>query len=144
MIELQDSTLWSIPVMRDLFSQLGFDQTAVFDDMKTRFALQNGVIEMNAIEVRSPLLALVGDGTLDLDGRLHHDLRVQYSLVDKLGPLTRLVYFVQNNLLRVSVRGDMSRPRVVLQGALAFFQSLRADKARDLPLPGFSPLPERF
>ena len=143
MVELQESTLWSIPVMRDLFSQLGFDQTAVFDEMKTHFELEDGVIEM-AMDVRSPLLRLVGHGTLDLDGSLHHDLRVQYSLVDKLGPFTRLIYFVQNNLLRVSVRGDMARPQVILQGALAFLQRFRRERGRDLPLPGFAAIPERF
>jgi hypothetical protein len=68
---------------------------------------------------------------------------VRYGLVDRLGPLTRLVYWVQNNLLSVSVRGDMSRPRVFLKGALAF---LRRDPGtgRELPLPAVSPLPERF
>lgn len=143
-VTVAESTLWSIPVMRDLFSELGFDQTAVFDEMRTRFEVSGGVISMNAMQVDSPLLRLVGEGSLDLDGSLRHDLRVQYSLVDKLGPLRRMIYFVQNNLLRVSVRGDMSRPRVVLQGALAFLQSLRKSRSRDLPLPGFAPLPERF
>ncbi len=143
-IVLSESTLWSIPVMRDLFSELGFDQTAVFDQMRARFEVDGGIIAMNEMQVDSPLLRLVGDGSLDLDGRLHHDLRVHYSLVDRLGPFRRMIYFVQNNLLRVSVRGDMSRPRVVLQGALAFLQGLRKSKGRDLPLPGFAPLPERF
>jgi len=143
-VVLTESTLWSIPVMRDLFSQLGFDQTAVFDEMRTRFDVEGGVITMNQMQVESPLLRLVGEGSLDLDGSLRHDLRVQYSLVDNLGPFRRMIYFIQNNLLRISVRGDMSRPRVILQGALAFLQTLRKSKGRDLPLPGFAPLPERF
>jgi len=142
-VQLVDTTLWSIPVIRELFSQLGFDNAAVFERMRTRFRIQDGVIHMNGIQVYSPLLQLVGAGTLDLDGRLHHDLQVRYSLVDKLGPLTRLVYWIQNNLLSVAVRGDMSRPRVVLKGALALFQRLNA-QSRDLPLPGLTPLPERF
>jgi len=143
-VEMRESSLWSIPVIRDLFSQLGFDQTAVFEEMRARFRLQDGVIELDPMQVKSPLLKLVGSGTLDLDGRLHQDLRVEYSLVDKLGPFTRLIYFVQNNLLTVSVRGDMARPKVVLHGALSFLQRLRGGQGRELPLPGFSPLPERF
>jgi hypothetical protein len=143
-IELRESSLWSIPVIRDLFSQLGFDQTAVFEEMRAQFRLRDGVIELDPMQVKSPLLNLVGSGTLDLDGRLHHDLQVQYSLVDKLGPFTRWIYFIQNNLLSVSVRGDMSRPKIVLHGALSFLQRLRAEKRRELPLPGFAPLPARF
>ena len=143
-VEMRETSLWSIPVVRDLFSQLGFDQTAVFEEMRAAFRIHDGVIELDPMQVKSPLLKLVGAGTLDLDGSLHHDLRVEYSLVDKLGPFTRLIYFVQNNLLTVSVRGDMARPRVVLHGALSFLQKFQGSRARQLPLPGFSPLPERF
>ena len=129
--------------MRALFSQLGFDGTAVFESMRTRFRLTGGIISMDAIKVSSPLLQLVGEGTLDLDGRLHHDLQVRYSLVDRLGPITRLVYWVQNNLLRVEVRGDMERPKVLLKGVLSFLRSSQSEE-RELPLPGFAPLPRRF
>jgi hypothetical protein len=142
-LQLVDTRLWSIPVMRDLFSQLGFDNTAVFERMRSRFRLERGVIHMDAINVYSPLLQLVGEGTLDLDGRLRHDLQVRYSLVDRLGPLTRLIYWIQNNLLRVEVRGDMERPKVLLKGALSFLKRAQSGE-RELPLPGLSPLPERF
>ena len=143
LVDLRESTLWSIPVMRNLFSQLGFDNTAVFDEMSSRFRIANGVVYMDEMAVESPLLDLVGQGTLDFDGRLHHDLAVHYGLIDQLGPLTRILYWIQNNLLSVSIRGDMSRPRVVLQGALSFIQRLKSD-GRELPLPGFSPLSEHF
>lgn len=142
-LQLRDTRLWSIPVMRALFSQLGFDGTAVFESMRTRFGLTDGIISMDAIKVSSPLLQLVGEGTLDLDGRLHHDLQVRYGLVDRLGPITRLVYWVQNNLLRVEVRGDMERPKVLLKGVLSFLRSSQSE-GRELPLPGFAPLPKRF
>jgi len=142
-LQLRDTRLWSIPVMRALFSQLGFDGTAVFESMRTRFRLTGGIISMDAIKVSSPLLQLVGEGTLDLDGRLHHDLQVRYSLVDRLGPITRLVYWVQNNLLRVEIRGDMERPKILLKGVLSFLRSSQNEE-RELPLPGFAPLPQRF
>ncbi len=142
-VHMRDTRLWSIPVMRDLLSQLGLDSSAVFERMKSRFSLGAGVVRMDAIHLESPLLQLVGSGTLDLDGRLNHDLFVRYSLVDNLGPLTRLLYWIQNNLLSVSVHGDMSRPQIVLKGALSFFQSTEHGK-RELPLPGLSPLPTRF
>jgi hypothetical protein len=140
---LRDTTLWSIPVMQALFSQLGFDDTAVFERMRTRFEVREGAFHMSEMQVYSPLLQLVGAGTLDMEGRLHHDLEVRYSLVDRLGPFTRLVYWVQNNLLRLAVRGDMSRPRIELQGVLSVFQS-RTPTGRDLPLPALAPLPARF
>jgi hypothetical protein len=142
-LNLRDTTLWSIPVMRALFSQLGFDNTAVFERMRTRFQVRNGAIHMSAIQVYSPLLQLVGSGSLDFEGRLRHDLEVRYSLVDNLGPLRRILYWVQNNLLRIAVRGDMSRPRVEIEGVLSFLTRPGSGR-RDLPLPALTPLPARF
>jgi AsmA-like C-terminal region len=142
-LRLRDSTLWSIPVMQALFSQLGFDDTAVFERMRTRFQVRDGAFHMSDMQVYSPLLQLVGEGTLDMEGRLHHDLEVRYSLIDRLGPFTRLVYWIQNNLLRLAVRGDMSRPRVELQGILSVFQA-RSSPGRDLPVPALAPLSRRF
>ncbi|MBK8179907.1 MAG: hypothetical protein IPK67_13700 [Planctomycetes bacterium] len=142
-VHMRDTRLWSIPVMRDLLSQLGLDSSAVFERMQSRFSLSGGVIRMDAIHVASPLLQLVGAGELDLDGRLRHDLQVRFGLVDRLGPVTRAWYWIQNNLLSVSVRGDMARPQVLFKGALSFFGSSERKK-RELPLPSLSPLPARF
>ena len=142
-VSLRDSTLWSIPVMRALFSQLGFDNTAVFERIRTRFAVRDGSLDMDAIGVYSPLLQLVGSGHLDFEGRLHHDLEVRYSLVDSLGPFRRALYWIQNNLLSIAVRGDMSRPRVEISGLLSFLTTAGGGR-RDLPLPALTPLPERF
>jgi hypothetical protein len=141
--EMRDTTLWTIPVVRGLFSQLDLDAVATFTRARSDLAFANGAIRMGRLSVSSPLLELVGSGTLDFDGTLHHDLEVRYALVDRLGPLRRLFYWVQNSLLRVSIRGDMERPRVVLRGVLGFLQE-EDRRGRDLPLPPFAPLPERF
>jgi hypothetical protein len=111
--------------------------------MRTRFAVRDGAVEMDAIGVYSPLLQLVGSGRLDFEGRLHHDLEVRYSLVDNLGPFRRALYWIQNNLLSIAVRGDMSRPRIEISGLLSFLTSAGTGR-RDLPLPPLTPLPERF
>jgi hypothetical protein len=142
-VEISDSRLWSIPVVRDLFAQLGYDKPAVFRRVRSRFEVGDGKIDMQSLYVESPLAQLVGTGSLDLDGRLSHDLEVKYGLVDNLGPFTRFLYWVQNNLLRVEIRGDMSRPKIVLRGMLSFLQRSKTER-RDLPLPPFSPIPERF
>ncbi|MCY2959600.1 MAG: hypothetical protein NTY35_05480 [Planctomycetota bacterium] len=142
-VRLRQSRLWSVPVFRALFGQLGLDDTATFDSMYTNVKIRDGVIEMDDILLRSPLLQLVGSGTLDLDGRLSHDLEVRYELVDNLGPLTRMIYWIQNGLLSVSIRGDMGRPIVVIQNPLRrLFGSGRDYRA--LPTPGYAPLPPRF
>ena len=142
--DIRDTVLWSVPVLRDLFSQLGFDATAVFDSMHTDFRVEEGKIYMEGIEVHSPLLRLRGRGVLGLDGTLAHDLEVKYSLVDKIGPLRSLVYFLQNTLLSVSIRGDMSRPKVFLGGALTGAFTGVDEDWRALPLPALSPVPDRF
>jgi hypothetical protein len=143
-IELLDTHLWSIPVVRDLFSQIGLDSSATFQEMRTRFELRGGEVRMQPIVVTSPLLRLEGSGRLGLDGRLRHDFELRYSVVDRLGPFTRLLYWVQNNLLKVAVRGDIARPVVILRGRLWDLFRERDTLARHLPLPPFSPLPARF
>ncbi len=142
-LDLQNSILWSIPVVRDLFAQFGFDESAVFERIRTRFVVRNGEIRMPELDIYSPLIVLKGSGSMDFDGRLAHDFEVRYSLVDRLGPLTRMVYWIQRGLLSVSIRGDMARPQVVLKGMLSFIQRGRA-KTRAIPLPALDPLPLRF
>tara|TARA_R110002073_G_scaffold41493_2_gene117215 strand:+ start:4343 stop:8104 length:3762 start_codon:yes stop_codon:yes gene_type:complete len=140
---LTDSSLWAIPVFQALFAQLGFDSTAIFSEMEAHFDVQDGVIDMRGMRVKSDLLSLVGEGTLDMDGSLRQDLEVRYSLVDRLGPLTRLVYEIQNSLLRVSIRGDMSRPTVILKGLFSQFFAPTGEGLH-LPVPALSRLPRRF
>jgi len=142
-VRLRQSRLWSVPVFRALFGQLGLDDTATFDSMYTNVKIRDGVVEMDDILLRSPLLQLVGSGTLDFDGRLAHDLEVRYALVDNLGPLTRMIYWIQNELLSVSIRGDMGRPIVVIQNPLRRLFGGSGDY-RALPTPGYAPLPPRF
>lgn len=142
-LDLQDSILWSIPVVRDLLAQFGLDESAVFERIRTRFVVRDGVVRMPVLDVYSPLLALEGRGSMDFDGRLAHDFEMRYGLVDKLGPLTQMLYWIQRGLLTVSVRGDMARPRVLLRGFLSFVQRNKSER-RELPLPSLAPLPRRF
>jgi hypothetical protein len=142
-VELSETSLWSIPVFQALFSQLGFDSTAVFDQMRCSFQVEDGRVRMRNMRAESPLLRLVGEGSLGFDGSLDHDLEVRYALVDQLGPVTRLLYWIQRSLLRVSIRGDMERPKVVLKGLLPTFFDL-GSAGRELPVPRFSELPSRF
>ena len=140
---IRDSRLWSVPVFRALFSQLGFDDTAVFDGMAANIRVKDGVVWMDDIAVHSPILQLVGEGSVDFDGTLHHDLEVRYGLVDRLGPLTRLLYAIQNQLLSVAIRGDLARPQVILKSPWTrLFREV--GRYRALPLPGFARLPSRF
>jgi len=141
---VNETVLWSVPVVRDLFSQLGFDETAIFDEMETAFRIANGAVAMEGIYVHSPLLNLRGQGLLRFDGTLRHDLEVRYSLVDKFGPFSSLVYWLQNTLLAISIRGDMSRPKVVTRGVFSNPFRGADDDWRALPYPGFSSLPSRF
>ncbi len=143
-IKVLDSKLWSIPAFRALFGQLGLDSTAVFDSMSSNFEVRDGRIDMHDITVRSPLLQLVGQGSLDFDGGLKYDLEVRYDLIDRLGPFTRLLYSIQNQLLSVAIRGDMSRPEILFKNPwTSLFGHAESDK-RALPLPPWSSLPARF
>lgn len=144
-LSLDEGALWSIPVMRALFVQLGFERGGLFDRLRSRFELRDGRLTVSHLEIRSDLLDLVGEGWQDFDGRLAYDMEVRYGLLDKLGPLGRLLYWLNNNLMRVAVRGDFARPEVMIRNALLELVSgFDDDPPRVLPLPDFSALGPRF
>lgn len=143
-LRLDEGRLWSIPTMRELFSQLGFPNTAVFDRMRARFELRDGVIQTPYVQVRSALLTLVGSGTLDLDGALDYELEVRYSLLDKLGIFNRVLYWLNNSLWRVAIHGSFARPFVSIRKPFLEMFSRPKDLPRSLPLPQFAPLGPRF
>ena len=89
-IHLERSRLWSIPLFRELLREFGLDHTVMFDEVRFDFEIDDKVIKMEGVELRSPLLKLVGGGTLDLEGRLDQELEVHYSIVDKITPFRRL------------------------------------------------------
>ena len=130
--------------LQALFTQLGFDTTATFTKMDCQFRVKDGTVQMTRMQVKSDLLSLVGYGEIRFDGRMRHDLEVRYSLIDKLGPLTRLLYKIQNSLLRISVRGDMSRPEVSVKGLFSQFFPTSKGGVQALPLPALSVLQKRF
>ena len=142
-IRVEDSALWSIPVFQALSTRLGIDSTVLFRTMLCDYTIEDGALILERMRVDSDLLSLVGKGSIDFEGAVTSDLEVRYGLVDRLGPFTRLLYRVQNSLLRVSVRGTMERPTVMLRGLIS--QLFQPDEERDrLPLPGFSKRPKRF
>lgn len=143
-VSIERARLFGIPAVRELFNQLGFDATAVFDSVNAHFRVQDGALRTTALRAHSPLLQLVGEGTTDFDGSLDYTFQVRYSLVDKLPLLNRLLYFVQNNLLSIRLAGDMGRPRVELEGLLSILGRPASERPRDLPLPPLRPLPVRF
>jgi hypothetical protein len=143
-LRLRNARLWSIPVFRALFTQLGFDATAVFDSMSSGIAISGGRISFNSMRAHSPLLNLVGDGFLDMNSELGAKFEVRYSLVDKLGPLRELLYWLQNSLLTVEVKGDLYNPVVILRNSLIDLFTSDPKIHPVLPLPNLSKLPKRF
>jgi hypothetical protein len=143
-LRLFNARLWSVPVIRELFGVLGFDATATFDWMRTRFHLERGSLRLDQAVAHSPLFNLVGGGRLDLDGRLDQTYTLSYALVDRLGLLSRLFYFFQDRVVTLRISGDMARPEVRLQNVLT---RLFGSEPERLPRPAPPPprgLPERF
>ncbi|MEM8709803.1 MAG: hypothetical protein AAGG01_02540 [Planctomycetota bacterium] len=142
-ISVRDSALWAIPVFQALSQSLGIDTTVLFREMLCNYSIREGTLFIDGMRVDSDLLSLVGRGSLTFEGDVTSDLEVRYQLVDGLGPLTRLLYYIQNSLLRVSIRGPMDRPTVVLRGLISRLFAPSEERDR-LPLPGFSERPARF
>lgn len=142
-IRVEESALWAIPVFQALSTRLGIDTTVLFRTMLCDYAIADGELRLERMRVDSDLLSLVGEGAISFEGDVVSDLEVRYGLVDSLGPLTKLLYHIQNSLLRVSIRGSMERPTVVLRGLVSQFFSPDEERER-LPLPGFSQRRKRF
>ncbi|QDV06286.1 hypothetical protein Poly30_17950 [Planctomycetes bacterium Poly30] len=142
-ITIRDSALWAIPVFQALSQRLGIDTTVLFRELICEYTIEDGALLLDRMRVDSDLLSLVGSASMTFEGDVTSDLEVRYRLVDALGPLTRLLYRIQNSLLRVSVRGTMDRPTVVLRGLISQFFAPSDERDR-LPLPGFSERPARF
>lgn len=144
-LSLDEGALWSIPVVRELFGQLGFDRAGLFDRLRARFELRDGRIQISRLELQSNLLDLVGAGWQDLDGELSYDFEVRYGLLDRLGFVGRALYWFNNNLMRVAVRGDFDRPLVSIRNSvLELLRRFDERPDRGLPMPPFSALGERF
>jgi hypothetical protein len=87
----------------------------------------------------------VGRGKADLEGNLRYDFEVRYSLIDRLGPFNRLLYWFNKNLWRVAVRGDMDRPEIIIRSSITeLFRGFRESRSRELPVPPFASLERRF
>ncbi len=142
-IRIKDSALWAIPVFQALSQGLGIDTTVLFQELLCDYSIDDGALLIDRMRVDSDLLSLVGTASMTFEGDVTSDLEVRYSLVDGLGPLTRLLYHIQNSLLRVSIRGTMDRPTVLLRGLISQFIPPNDERDR-LPLPGFSERPKRF
>jgi len=142
-VHVSEARLWSLPVFRALFSQLDLDDKAVFNELACNLRIKNGVLWTDDISVQSDILQLVGKGSIDFDGTLKEELQIRYGLIDRLGPLTRLVYAIQKELLSVAIRGDLGRPKVILRNPWTRVAS-QNERYRSLPLPPLSSLPPRF
>lgn len=143
-LALRKARLWSLPVVRELFGALGYEATATFDWMRTRFDLEDGQVILSEAEAHSPIVRLVGGGRLGLDGTLEQDYDLRYSFVDRFGLLSEVLYWAQARLLAVAVRGDMGRPSVSVRNSILDVFTGDPEPRPSLPLPPASPLPTRF
>lgn len=138
---LRDSYLWSVPVIRTLLETVKLGSTVTFDSMATNVSIENGKVRMRDIRVASAALQLAGSGVLDFDGSLDYDLEVRLSQIKNLAWLLRFVSWITDNIVSVTISGDLDRPDIQAHwfGIFGKRGSFRA-----LPLPGYAPLPPRF
>jgi hypothetical protein len=136
--------LWSLPVVRDLFAELGLDATATFDWLSTDFELAAGRLLVTNTVAHSPILKLIGGGHLDVDGTLRQRFDLHYSLVDRVPLVSKIFYWFQSRLVRVEVSGTLERPSVRLANLVRDLFADDDEAALLLPLPPTTPLAPRF
>jgi len=141
-IFVRDSYLWSVPVIRSLLSILRLGSTVTFDSMATNIVVKDGSIGMRDIRVASSALQLAGQGELGFDGTLDYELEGKLNEIKNLEWFSKLISFVTDNLVSVTITGDLDRPSVERHILPFLFRG--KDRFRALPLPGYAPLPPRF
>lgn len=140
-VRVRDSYLWSIPVFRGLLSRFGLGNAVVFDELATNINVHDGRIDMRDIVVRSDVIQLAGAGSLDFDGALDYQLDARLTEIKTLDWILRAVSFITDNIVSVSISGDLARPEITAHWFNLFGKDGRF---RALPLPGYAPLPPRF
>lgn len=140
-VRVRDSYLWSIPVFRGLLSRFGLGNAVVFDQLATNITIHDGRIEMRDLNVRSDVLQLAGQGSLDFDGTLDYELDARLTEIKTLDWILRALSFITDNIVSVTISGDLDRPEINAHWFNLFGGD---DRFRALPLPGYAPLPPRF
>jgi hypothetical protein len=64
---------------------------------------------------------------------------VRYALLDQLGWINQLFYWIQNNIVRIAVRGDMARPRIEIEGLVRLVAFAQRHRTRSCPCPSSRP-----
>ena len=146
---LTDARLAGIPVVRELLRVLGIDKSATFDEMSTRFVLEDGHLGMHEMRVESDLAELLGAGNLDLSGALSHRFDVRFAPAPLLGPLEPIWALFQGQIFWVELEGDMRSPQShVRLGPIQPFNELITEDASqrglELPAPRYARPRARF
>ncbi|MEZ5980048.1 MAG: hypothetical protein R3F34_17800 [Planctomycetota bacterium] len=143
-VSVDEARLWSLPIVRDLFAVLGLDATATFDHLESRMLLDDGRLKLVDAVAHSPIVKLVGGGTLDVDGTISQEFELHYTLIDRVPLLSKIFYWFQSRLVRVEIQGTMDRPRLRLSNLLLDLLGGNRTPKVLLPLPPNTPLPPRF
>jgi len=141
-LRIRDSYLWSVPVIRSLLNTVRLGDSVTFDSMAANLRVADGSIHMSDIRVRSDAIQLAGEGDLGFDGSLDVELDGQLNEIKNLEWFSKLLSVITDNLVSITISGDLDRPNVDRHILPFLFWSKESFRA--LPLPGYAPLPPRF
>lgn len=114
--ELRDGLIWAIPVFgvlsKPLDSLVPGLGSARISDATTTFAITNGVMFSDNLEMRANTTRLQYEGTVDFDGRVNTRVRAEPmrdTLV--LGPVLNAVLWPVTKLFEYKITGTLAEPK---------------------------------
>lgn len=134
---IRGGDIWNLPLVDAVMAALGRSRDAASTDHRAEvlFRVHGERWDLDDVRLRSAMLALRGSGAILADGGVSIDL-LPISL--RAGPLGELLEFIEEQLIRIEVRGTRDAPVVqivpmrIVTGPLgSFWDTLRGLFSRD-------------
>lgn len=107
-MSIERGDLGGVPLFTAIYAQLPAPERPRFDRLHSRFSLANRRLQLDELSLWSNLLAAHGKGTMDLDGYLDIELKLDNLLGPSADPLLMpLVTFFAQNIVRFHLFGHL-------------------------------------
>ncbi len=116
-VELSDGLLWDVPVFGLLSHGLDYISPGLGNSRATdasgQFLMTNGVLSTDNLQIRTTMVALDGNGTVDLKGNMNaHFTANLLRNVPAIGPFVGVITWPVGEALEFKVTGTWQNPKV--------------------------------
>ncbi|MBI5361522.1 MAG: hypothetical protein HZA48_13170 [Planctomycetes bacterium] len=121
--DICDAKIWSLPFFLSILNVLDFalPGSAAVDEARMKYNISNGSFEITEMAFLSHAISLIGEGSMDLNGKnldmvfVHRFGKEGFGQLPIFGGAVQgLLDFVQGNINQIEVSGTFSEPQVHL------------------------------